>query len=58
MTRTDDRRGTADVRRGVTDGALDLADEVNVFGLFCLGGGLHSVEAVRGGDGDDTGLGV
>ena len=60
---TNDRRGAADARRGTTDLALDLANKVDVLGLFGLGGGLLSlglfVEAVRGGDGDgdDAGLG-
>ena len=64
LTTIDNRRGAADGRRGMTDRALDLADEVDVLGLFGLGGGLHSrhllVEAVRGGngDGDNAGLGV
>ena len=61
---TNDRRGAAYARRGTTDLALDLANKVDVLGLFGLGGGLLSlglfVEAVRGGDGDgdDAGLGV
>ena len=60
---TNDRRGAADARRGTTDLALDLANKVDVLGLFGLGGGLLSlglfVKAVRGGDGDgdDAGLG-
>ena len=64
MITTDDRRGAADARQGIMDRALDLANEVDVFGLFGLGSGLHSlrllIEAVRGGngDGDDAGLGV
>ena len=52
---TDDRRGAADARRGITDWALDLADGDDRIRLFGRGGGLHSrrrvVQAILGGNG-------
>ena len=58
---TDDRRGAADARRGMTDRGFDLADEIYVFGLFGRGGGLQSqrlhVRTICSGDGDDAGFG-
>ena len=42
LTMTDERRGTADARQGSIDRALDLADAVDVLGLFGRGGGLQS----------------
>ena len=48
------------MRRGVVDRALDLVDDVDV-AFSGRGGGLQSLRlrasVIRGGDGDDTGLG-
>ena len=55
-----DRRGAADAHLGIVNWALDLVDDVDV-AFFRLGGGLQSLRlcagVIRGGDGDDAGLG-
>ena len=61
-TTTEDRRGAADERQEIVDRALDLADVVDLVGVFGQGGRLQSLcllnRMICGGDGDRDNAGL